>query len=169
MKSTFFCLIIFTSFIGCNSSKTLPKVFNKQRTAEIYIVFYLNKSDFSYNFRFLNNSFDTISIVAPDLYNSIGYFRLINEQNIISNRRCATINLDGIKWLQLIPHKEVILSSTINFQQYFCKINPTDFLAFSYQGIYKVNNSTINGRFNFEIQPTTISNLDSVKISKILF
>lgn len=169
MKNTFCFVLILISFISCKTSKPISKVIYDQRTLKLDIVFYLDKSDFSYKFSFFNYSMDTLTIVTPDIYNSFCNFKLINEQNIISNRRCVLINIDGIAWLQLLPQKKVTINSTINLRRYFCAINSSDLLAFIYQGHYKVNNSNTSSRFNFEIQPTPISKLDSIKISKILF
>jgi len=66
---------------------------------------------------------------------------------------------------------ETIADGDLPLSKYFCHIDETDILSFSYNGIYEVKGGSQNesGRLSFEIEPIKIRDLDSVVISKKLF
>jgi hypothetical protein len=155
-------------FLECNPSKKLiPQVYNN-KSVDIDIVFNLNKNDYSYQFKFLNKSIDTIKIITPEITSGYSYFRKIAPNGIISNERCIFFTNRDIGWIELLPGKQVVSNGRFSLKTYFCSYNNDDRLAFIYNGVFKRENGG-DGILNFEILPTKISTIDSISISKILF
>lgn len=144
-----------------------------QQPKELQIVFNLNKNDYSYTFSFLNLSKDTFSIQDPQTsYSGIlgGYFQLFDEKLYCINTRCTKAKRDlSLKWISLEPGNKKVIKSSRNLEQFFCHVQHTFYLGFSYCSLIKRNDGTIKGMFNFDIQPTMIGLLDSSSVRKFIF
>ena len=100
-------IIYFTVFIliGCHSSKSITKGTKNPKSIPIDIKFVLDKSNYSYQFRFLNKSTDSIEILRPMVYGHYCYFRKIGNGDTISNLRCGSFSQNQIDWILLPPRE----------------------------------------------------------------
>lgn len=174
----FILIIVFTN-ITCvsrhNSINDKEKLIStsRERPKEIEISFKLNKEDFNYSFYFLNLSKDTFSIAVPkpaNRGNTGGYFQLFDESLYTINKRCASIHTDvNTDWIMLLPGKKEIIKSSITLEQIYCQIKDSYSLGYNYLSFIKDANGIIFGTCNFDIQPTMISQLDSIVLKKFIF
>ena len=163
-------IIYFTGFIliGCHSSKSITKVTKNPKAIPIDIKFVLDKSNYSYQFKFLNKSTDSIEILRPMIYGSYCYFRRFVNGDTIAKLRCGSFSQNQIAWTILPPGKEISIYGELSLKDLFCVIDSEDMIAYVYSGAFK-NKYGFSGIFNFEVPPTTFSKLDSVIVSKVLF
>ena len=108
--------------------------------------------------------------MEPGLSNSSSYFRLIDAEMKIIKRQCASINItEKLAWVELPPDKAVIRNSGISLKSFFCFVNENDYLGYMYQSMVKKKNEVFTGLLSLEIQPTKISDIDSISFKKYVF
>ena len=162
--------IYFTTLVllSCHSSKPIANKIKNVKAVPIEIKFVLDRNNFTYQFKFLNKSTDSIEILRPMIYGSYCYFRRFVNGDTIAKLRCGSISQNEIAWILLPPKKEISINGELSLKDLFCIIDSEDMIGYVYSGAFK-NKNGFSGIFNFEVPPTTFSKLDSVIISKVLF
>jgi len=175
MKKIFFAItsLGILSLVNCNGQKKINTSFNPtSRIRDIQITLTVNRSDFSYNFKFYNESNEDILIVKPRPHGVFSSFKLFDSSSTIVGRKCAKIDYSApIHFLKLPAKNSITIEGDVSLRDLFCKIEDTNLLGFFYRGSYEVGsgNNKEEGYFDFEILPTQIKKLDSVVINKRLF
>jgi|SRR5688572_21089865 len=170
--NTILFLIVF--LCNCTSSKKTSRIQNSEvsKIRELQITFLIDNPGFSYKFKFLNKCEDTISIMIPELYHYYCGFKLFDSNFSLKPSRCASIKPNSdIESITLLPNQEQIIEGVLALKTFFCSINDTDLISYLYYGSYKIENKSRveNGTFTFEIQPTKITELDSIILNKKIF
>lgn len=167
----FFIIVV---LCNCTSSKKTSHIQNSEvsKIRELQIAFLIGKPDFSYQFKFLNKSQDTMRIMIPKLYHYYCTFKLFDSNFSLKPSRCASIKPNSdIESITLLPNQEQIIEGDLPLKAFFCSINDTDLISYLYYGSYKIENKSRveNGTLTFEIQPTKIAKLDSIVLNKKIF
>ena len=178
MISKFF-LYAYLALVSVNNKiePTYPSFHFKNveiKTLDIYLI--LNKNTSCIEWRFLYNSSDSdiIKIFRPEMVSPFSYISMFNNKMEKVTDRCLFIDYKSSKdpWISLPANTIIKQENNISLDKLFCKIENDYFLSYIYVtqfSIEKDKKEVDSGILSFEVEPTEINNIDTIKITKKIY